>query len=326
MATYNGARYLPAQLESIAAQTRLPDELVIGDDGSTDETEQVVAQFARRVPFEVRFTRNAVRLGSSQNFIACMERCRGDVLLLSDQDDVWLPARVERTLEVLDANPDAAYVFSDGELMDERGDTLPGRLWQRAFFDAAGRRAFLEHRGVDVLLKTNVVTGAAMGIRRERIASALSIPPGWVHDAWMAFLLELQFGAVPIAEPLIRYRQHASQQIGVLRMTPRAILDLIKRQDAVFYLGQARNYRALASRVAELALPSALDSARKALRKAECLEARAAFRETPFRAAGRFVRAVLRGDYDRFGLGKKQAAFDLAGAVWSLFRRASCLV
>ena len=117
MATYNGARFLPAQLASIAAQTRPPDELVVGDDQSSDATEQVIADFASRVPFPVRFTRNPARLGSSQNFVACLERCTGDVVLLTDQDDEWLPARIERTLAALEAHPAAAYAFSDLSLI-----------------------------------------------------------------------------------------------------------------------------------------------------------------------------------------------------------------
>ncbi len=321
MATYNGARFLPAQLDSIAAQTVAPDELVVGDDRSTDATEEIFAEFARRVPFPVRFTRNAERLGPAQNFVATMERCAGEIVVLSDQDDVWLPARVERTLEVLAENPQAAYVFSDGELIDETGAPTPGRLWERAFFDEARRREFLAHRGTDVLLRTNVVTGATMAVRRAAIAAALPIPAGWIHDAWMAFVLELQHGAVPIAEPLIRYRQHANQQIGVLGRSPKAVLALLRRHDAAFFRAQAANYRALADRVAQLSTPGAADVARKARRKAEVLEDRAAFRDRPLGAAGKIVGALLRGDYDRFGLGPRQAAFDAAGAVLALLPR-----
>ncbi len=321
MATYNGARFLPAQLESIAAQTVVPDELVAGDDGSTDGTEETFAEFARRAPFPVRFARNPSRLGAAQNFAATMERCEGDVLLLCDQDDVWLPARVERTVEALAANPGAAYVFSDGELMDETGARAPGRLWERAFFDEWGRREFLAHRGTDVLLRTNVVTGATMAIRGAVLRSALPVPPGWIHDAWMAFVLELLHGAVPIPEPLIRYRRHASQQIGVLGTSPRAMLDLLRRQDAAYLRAQAANYRALAERVAQLAAPAAADAARKARCKAEVFEGRAAFRDRPVRAAGKLLGALLRGDYDRYGLGTKQAAFDAVGAVVGLLSR-----
>lgn len=323
MATFNGARHLEVQLDSIAAQTRLPDELVIGDDGSTDATADIVARYARTAPFEVRFTRNETRLGSSQNFVSCLERCRGDVVLLSDQDDAWYPSRAQRTTEALEAHGDAAYAFSDADLMDEAGRALPGRLWQKAFFGAPGRRAFSERRGVDVLLKTNVVTGATMAIRRDAIRAALPIPSGWVHDGWLAFLLEVQFGAVPIDEPLVRYRLHASQQIGVLRMAPMALVAVARRQDAAFLRREAGNFRALAARVADLDVPAAAEIARRALGKATCLESRAAFRDAPARVAGGFLRSVLRGDYDEFGLGKKQAAFDVFGALVARLPRRS---
>lgn len=312
MATYQGAKWLPEQLESIAAQTRRPDELVIGDDGSSDATAEVVAAFARRGLLEVRFTRNQVRLGSTANFAACLARCRGDVILLSDQDDAWAPTRVARTLEALEANPRAAYAFSDGALMDEAGAPLPGRLWAHAFFGEAGREAFRAGRGRDVLLRTNVVTGATMGLRRAALAPALPIPDGWVHDAWLAFVLELAGGAVPIPEPLVRYRLHRAQQIGVLRLRPGPVLDLMRRQDAPFYARQAANYRALAERLASLGFP---DAAALAGRKAAFLEDRAAFRDAPLGALGRLARAAWRGDYRRFGLGGRQAAFDVMAAV-----------
>lgn len=312
MATYQGARWLPEQLESIAAQSRPPDELVVGDDGSSDGTEAAVAAFARRGLFEVRFHRNPARLGSTGNFAACLERCRGDVILLSDQDDAWAPTRVARTLEALEAHPRAAYAFSDAALMDEAGAPLPGRLWQHAFFGEDGQAAFRAGRGLEVLLRTNVVTGATMGLRRSAIAQALPIPGGWVHDAWLAAVLELAGGAVPIPEPLVRYRLHRAQQIGVLRLRPGPVLDLMRRQDAGFYAQQAANYRALAARMASLGRP---DAARLAEGKAACLEDRAAFRRAPLRALGRLAGALRRGDYRRFGLGHRQALFDVLAAV-----------
>lgn len=312
MATFQGARWLPAQLESIAAQTRLPDELVVGDDGSGDATEEVVAAFARRGLMEVRFTRNPAQLGSTRNFVTCLERCRGDVILLTDQDDAWAPTRVARTLDALEAHPRAAYAFSDASLMDEAGAPLPGRLWQHAFFGEEGLAAFREGRGHEVLLRTNVVTGATMGLRRAALPAALPVPGGWVHDAWLAFVLGLAGGAVPIPEPLVRYRLHRAQQIGVLRLRPGPILDLMRRQDASFYLGQAANYRALAAHLAALGWPAV---AALAERKAHCLEDRAAFRRAPLQSLGRLAGAVRRGDYRRFGLGSRQALFDVVAAV-----------
>lgn len=89
MCTYNGARFLPAQLESLASQTLVPDELVVVDDGSTDDTESLVREFAGRVPFAVHFHANPQRLGVTRNFEKAMRLCSGDIIFPADQDDVW---------------------------------------------------------------------------------------------------------------------------------------------------------------------------------------------------------------------------------------------
>src|SRR5688572_16778447 len=94
MATYNGATFLRQQLDSIAAQTVPPIEIHIGDDGSTDNTESIVAAFATRAPFPVRFFRNDNRLGYGANFIRTAQRCAGEWIAFCDQDDVWSPGKL----------------------------------------------------------------------------------------------------------------------------------------------------------------------------------------------------------------------------------------
>lgn len=89
MATFNGERYLAEQLASFAEQTRLPAELVIGDDGSTDGTISVIEQFARHAPFAVRVHRNPQNLGFADNFLMTAGRCSQRWIAFSDQDDVW---------------------------------------------------------------------------------------------------------------------------------------------------------------------------------------------------------------------------------------------
>ena len=89
LATYNGAVYLKEQLESIAAQTRTPDELVISDDQSTDDTLRVIEEFAATAGFPVRLSVNEANLGIAKNFEKAISLCRGDLIFLSDQDDVW---------------------------------------------------------------------------------------------------------------------------------------------------------------------------------------------------------------------------------------------
>lgn len=101
MATYNGERFLPEQLESFLTQTRLPDELVVCDDGSTDATLDVLRAFAARASFPVRIHANPTRLGWRENFFKAASLCEGDWIAFSDQDDVWLPEKLERCLGAL---------------------------------------------------------------------------------------------------------------------------------------------------------------------------------------------------------------------------------
>jgi glycosyltransferase involved in cell wall biosynthesis len=97
LCTYNGERFLHQQLDSIAMQTRLPDELVVCDDRSTDRTLAIVREFAASAPYPVRVFENQANLGFAANFEGAIRRCDGDLIALSDQDDVWYPTRLERS-------------------------------------------------------------------------------------------------------------------------------------------------------------------------------------------------------------------------------------
>ena len=118
MATYNGADYLQEQLDSFCAQTLLPDELVITDDGSTDDTLGIAERFAAAAPFSVRVHRNAERLNYSRNFERAISLCRGDIIFLSDQDDVWFPEKIATVANEFAARPEMQVVVNDQILTD----------------------------------------------------------------------------------------------------------------------------------------------------------------------------------------------------------------
>jgi glycosyltransferase involved in cell wall biosynthesis len=215
LGTYNGQRFLNDQLQSIAAQDRRPDELVICDDGSSDETAAILRRFAATCPFQVRLEMHQRNLGASGNFSRAVASCRGEVIALCDQDDVWLPQKLARLEGVFAADPRTGFVFSDAILIDAESRRLRRRLWETLGFRKRWQRQINGGKAVDVLVKRNVVTGATMAFRSVHRDILLPIDGRWVHDGWFALLLAAMAPCRAIAEPLIEYRQHAGQQIGV---------------------------------------------------------------------------------------------------------------
>ena len=216
MCTYNGADFLPAQLASIAEQTRPPDELIICDDASTDKTRALLESFARtsRIPVSLYFSdQNA---GSIKNFERAIGLCAGDVIALSDQDDVWHKDKLQRIEQVFSDKPAVGLVFSDAELVDKNLNPLGQRIWNAVGFDAHKQKLVSEGRSLDVLVNGWTVTGATMAFRSDYVPLALPIPTNiaMIHDGWIALTIAAVADVVFIEGPLIDYRQHERQQVG----------------------------------------------------------------------------------------------------------------
>ena len=215
LASYNGERYIGAQLDSIARQTRLPDELVICDDGSTDSTEDIVREFARRAPFAVRFLQHQ-RMGSTRNFELAIAECRGDIIFLCDQDDVWYPNKVKTIEAVFIDRPETGAVFTDADVVDENLQPLGSRLWKYFKFRPKEQAQVEAGDALSVLLRHPVATGATMAFRSSFRDFLLPMPPTW-HDAWIALLIGTTSHLVALPTPLIAYRQHGHNQVGIPR-------------------------------------------------------------------------------------------------------------
>ena len=217
MCTYNGATFLREQLDSIAVQTRLPDELVVCDDDSRDATSETVAAFAAEAPFPVRLLVNEQNLGSTKNFERAIGLCEGDIIALSDQDDVWLPEKLRQIEDYFLREPTVGLVFTEAEVVDDNLQPLGYRLWESIGFDDKHQRLMRTGRVLDVLLPGWTVTGATMAFRASFKDLVLEIPTNLalIHDGWIALLIGSVAGVSFIEEPLIKYRQHTHQQIGV---------------------------------------------------------------------------------------------------------------
>ena len=216
MCTYNGAAFLPAQLQSIVGQTRPPDEIVICDDGSTDNTRALLERFATEssVPVTLRF--NDRNLGSVKNFEQAITLCTGDVIALSDQDDVWRTDKLALFETVLNKSPSAGMVSSDAAIVDEDLKPLNRLMWEEVGFDDRKRKLVRTGRALEVLINGWTVTGATMAFRSRFVKLSLPIPDGiaMIHDGWIALTIAAVADVVALDDPLIQYRQHAQQQIG----------------------------------------------------------------------------------------------------------------
>jgi len=214
MCTYNGAAYLPEQLESIAAQTRLPDELVVCDDRSTDgRTREIVEAFARKSPFQVRLSVNRKTQGSRRNFEQAIRRCGGDIIFLCDQDDVWDQTKLARIEETFLSAPEIGLVFTNAKVVDEDLQTLSNLSDAFSEKIPAGEPAWI----FQSLLPGNLVTGATLAFRSSLRRLVLPIPGDTIlqHDGWIALIIAAIAPVIFLKEPLIKYRQHGEQQIGV---------------------------------------------------------------------------------------------------------------
>ena len=109
MATYNGEKYIKEQLQSLSNQTSLPFELVVGDDGSTDATLDILKEFCAHAPFPVRIHQNQANLGFARNFLDTARRCKGDWIAFCDQDDVWLPDKLATVIQAIEHTPNCRY-------------------------------------------------------------------------------------------------------------------------------------------------------------------------------------------------------------------------
>lgn len=312
LCTFNGARFLEEQLASLARQTRLPEELVVCDDGSSDATIAILERFAATAPFTVRLFRNPVNLGSSKNFERAFGLCDGDVILPADQDDVWLPEKLARFEEVFRAEPGVGLAFSDGWIIDETSARTTERMWPNLPFLRRQQQCFERGEGARFLLRYNVVTGAASAFRASLLPAIVPIGEGWVQDAWVAAVAGSLSEIRLIAEPTLRYRRHTSQQIGIRPWRLPVQWRAARAMDLAYFEKRVACFRALADRLEELRArlldPSLLEAVRAKVAHSEV--------QVAMRRRGRLgrgllaLRELIAGNYHRFGRGFKSFAVD----------------
>lgn len=213
LCTYNGAAFVDEQLASIAAQTHLPSELVVVDDGSEDATIAAIERFAASALFPVRIHRNPATLGYRANFIRAAGLCRGELIFFCDQDDIWLADKIERMRAVF-ADPRVLLGYHNAILVDDtgHGDAL--------LYDDDAQRSALAQTPMPpwhyTLGFTQAFRRSLLTHDRLWIRSLDHMTPGvMAHDQWYIFLAAALGRVDYVPTPLVRHRQHGHNTYGV---------------------------------------------------------------------------------------------------------------
>lgn len=190
LCTYNGERFLSEQLASLAAQTRLPDEVVICDDGSSDRTMEILESWKNSVRFTVRIFQNETNLGFIRNFEKAMTLCESDVIFCCDQDDIWKFEKIAKMTEIMEKNPEVGLVYCDADVIDE--NSADAGLLRKEF--ARVSMNFYHPYFVSPYTRTlQEPCGCCMAFRskyRKYIFPIPETPPDSVfHDMWIYYLL-----------------------------------------------------------------------------------------------------------------------------------------
>ncbi len=210
LTTYNGEQFLREQLESFLQQTVLPFELCVGDDGSTDGTVGILENFAESAPFPVRITVNHDRLGFGRNFLETARRCSGDWIAFSDQDDVWLPHKLERCISgVRQANdPELLLVTHRATLVNASLEPIGGSTRQaleRGLKPPLSHELTWSHLGFAIMFRADLVHKLCGG---PLIPTVFTDVDRYAHDVWVCSLANVLGKTLHITEELCLYRRH----------------------------------------------------------------------------------------------------------------------
>ena len=218
MATYNGEKYLSQQLDSLFAQTDKDWVLYVCDDGSADSTTDILQKYAECYD-NIVIIEGKGRQGAKGNFFGMLEQVEADVFFFCDQDDVWLPEKVERERKKLGemvekyGNDTPLAVYSDLLVVDQNLDPLHQSFWHFSGIHPERLKDF-NHLGVGML-----TTGCTMcfNAAARKVALSRDYSKAVMHDVWLTLSVVHDGGYVEgISEPLMKYRQHSGNEVGAI--------------------------------------------------------------------------------------------------------------
>ena len=214
LCSYNGEKYINQQIDSILSQTHKPSEIVVCDDGSTDRTPEILAEYQKQYPEIFRIHFNEINLRSVKNFEKAISLCSKDIIFLSDQDDIWAENKAEKIVYFLDNHAEIDAVATNGFCIDENGAVHE----KYSLWDAP---VFLKEKGknidyFEIILHCNIATGASMAFIAALKPKIMPFPvlKDYHHDEWIAVNTARKGRFAFLNDKLFYYRTHQEQQVG----------------------------------------------------------------------------------------------------------------
>lgn len=214
LCTYNGAKYIHQQMESILHQSVLPDEIVISDDRSSDETISIIKEFLKTSKVPIRLFEQSNQLGVFKNFQFVIEQCQNEIIFTSDQDDYWKADKIKLMLEQFVDQDATDMVYSNAEVVTKDLQTVISLLWEkRLLTDLERGQASVN----SLLFLGRSIAGCTMAFKKSFYDRVAPIPNGIYHDDWIATAASISTHVGVVLEPLVKYRQHEDNVVGIKR-------------------------------------------------------------------------------------------------------------
>ena len=215
LCTYNGEKFIDQQIDSILNQTLKVDEIIVCDDGSSDRTIEILNQYSKNNPNLFKIYQNEQNLKSVKNFEKAIQLCSGDIIFLSDQDDIWVNEKVEHYISYFDKNPNIKVLASNGYCINEKSEVEEKySIWDVPQFLREKKVSFTYYKLITYI--SNIATGASMAFKKEIIKEILPFPilKGFHHDEWIAIIASKKNTFELLNEKYFYYRIHSNQQVG----------------------------------------------------------------------------------------------------------------
>lgn len=209
MAAYNGEQFIAEQLRSIIEQSLMPNEIVICDDSRDERTFNAIQPFIAKYPELIKYHHNAELLKVSKNFEKAIALTTGDIIFLSDQDDVWRSDKIEQLVALMNTATNCGGAFCNSELVDKDLKSLGNTHWDLRGFHGADIHLCPDSGMMDFCLKRIPAAGHNMAFRSELKDLLLPFPDlVECHDTWIGLIIEGSNRWSFTTETLTQFRQH----------------------------------------------------------------------------------------------------------------------